>query len=270
VAYAVLVLGSGGRGESLLAADQDNAIVYADGGAGEEADRYFARLGALMADTLDAAGIPYCKGGVMARNDPWRHSLAGWKDEVAGWIRRQRPEDLLNVDIFYDFRAVHGDATLADELWAHAYDSARDAYDFIKLLAETQTGQGAPIGLFGGLRTDGGRVDLKLGGLLPLVSGARALAIRHGVREHATPDRYLGLREKRVGSPTDFDRAIEAHRVILGHILRQQVADIHEGIAPSNRIDPSRLGKDDLAELKRVLRLVQDIGQTVRDAMFTK
>ena len=30
-AWCVLVLGSGGRGESLLAADQDNAIVYEDG-----------------------------------------------------------------------------------------------------------------------------------------------------------------------------------------------------------------------------------------------
>ena len=35
--YAMLVLGSGGRGESLLAMDQDNAIVYADGEPGSEA-----------------------------------------------------------------------------------------------------------------------------------------------------------------------------------------------------------------------------------------
>src|SRR5215468_6605628 len=33
--YAVMVLGSAGRGESLLAADQDNAIVYASGAAGD-------------------------------------------------------------------------------------------------------------------------------------------------------------------------------------------------------------------------------------------
>ena len=31
VAYAVLILGSGGRGESLLALDQDNAFVFAQG-----------------------------------------------------------------------------------------------------------------------------------------------------------------------------------------------------------------------------------------------
>ena len=34
VSYAMLVLGSGGRGESLLSMDQDNAIVFADGAPG--------------------------------------------------------------------------------------------------------------------------------------------------------------------------------------------------------------------------------------------
>jgi DNA polymerase-3 subunit epsilon/CBS domain-containing protein len=270
VSYAVLVLGSGGRGESLLAADQDNAIVFAEGEPDGDADRYFAGLAGHMADILDAAGIPYCKGGVMARNPPWRHSVAGWKATVDGWIRRQRPEDLLNVDIFYDFRAVHGSQALADEVWAYAYERARDAYDFIKLLAESQTGLAVPLGLFGSLKTDDGRVDLKIGGLLPLVAGARALAIRHGVREHATPVRLAQLRDLEVGSADDFDGAIRAHGIILGHVLRQQVADIHDGIAPSNRVEVRRQTRGALAELKQTLRFVQDFGHTVRHAMFSR
>src|SRR5690606_6111618 len=127
VAYAVLVLGSGGRGESLLAADQDNAIIFAEGDPDGAADRYFARLGTHLADILDAAGIPYCKGGVMASNAAWRHSVAGWMAVIDGWIRRQRPHDLLNVDIFYDFRTVHGSHAIAEDIWAHAHDRARDA-----------------------------------------------------------------------------------------------------------------------------------------------
>ncbi|MCC6777943.1 MAG: CBS domain-containing protein, partial [Hyphomicrobiales bacterium] len=56
--YAMCVLGSAGRGESLLAMDQDNAIVFAQGAPGGAEDRWFARLGAIVADILDEVGVP--------------------------------------------------------------------------------------------------------------------------------------------------------------------------------------------------------------------
>ena len=41
-AYALAVLGSAGRGESLLAMDQDNALVFAEGEPGGDVDSWFA------------------------------------------------------------------------------------------------------------------------------------------------------------------------------------------------------------------------------------
>ena len=90
VAYAVLVLGSAGRKESQLAADQDNAIVYAEGAEGGPEDAYFEKLATHMNDILDAGGIPYCKGGVMAKNRAWRKSAADWYATIDAWVRRQR------------------------------------------------------------------------------------------------------------------------------------------------------------------------------------
>ena len=72
--YAVAVLGSAGRGESLLAMDQDNALVFADGEPGGAQDRWFEALGGHIADILHEVGVPYCKGGVMAKNPQWRGS----------------------------------------------------------------------------------------------------------------------------------------------------------------------------------------------------
>ena len=72
----LLILGSGGRGESLLAPDQDNAIVH-DGRP--EHDPWFLDIATRISDLLDAAGIPYCKGKVMATNPDWRRSLDGWR-----------------------------------------------------------------------------------------------------------------------------------------------------------------------------------------------
>ncbi|MEX2372938.1 MAG: DUF294 nucleotidyltransferase-like domain-containing protein, partial [Dehalococcoidia bacterium] len=177
--YAVIVLGSGGRGESLLAADQDYAIVFAEGEPDSENDRWFAALGERMAALLDRAGIPLCKGGVMAKNPQWRGSLSTWTARLDGWVRGSRPEDLLNVDIFYDLQPVHGDRGLANQLLDAAFAAAHGQITFAKGLGEAAARPVNPFTLLGGFRTEQGRIDLEAYGLFPVVAFARALAIRH-------------------------------------------------------------------------------------------
>lgn len=53
-AFVLLLLGSGGRGESLLAADQDNALIH----QGAPDEPWFAAQGERLAAILDAAGLP--------------------------------------------------------------------------------------------------------------------------------------------------------------------------------------------------------------------
>lgn len=271
VAYAMLVMGSGGRGESMLAPDQDNGIVHEDvpEGQAEAVDGWFAELGRHVADVLDAVGIPYCRGGVMASNPEWRGGLSTWKERVAGWVRRQRPEDLLNVDIFFDLRAVHGDAALARTLWHHAYETGGQGTAFAKLLAELGA-YDPPIGLLGGLRTENGRLDLKMRGVFPIVAAARVLSILHHVLERATPARLKGLRALNLGSGEDIDRLLEMHQFLIGLILDQQLTDIDDGIPTSNRVQVSRLSRRRTAELKSALRDLGMIDQMVRDLLFAQ
>jgi DNA polymerase-3 subunit epsilon/CBS domain-containing protein len=242
VPYCVLVLGSGGRGESLLAADQDNAIVYRDGEPDGPADRWFAAMAERMNAILDTAGVPLCKGGVMARNAAWRHSLAGWTALVDHWVRRQRPEDLLDVDIFFDLLPVHGDAALGEAVRAHALAAGRAAPDFLKLLATQAAGARAPLTLFGRIRTDeAGRVDVKKSGLLPLFTAARVLAIRHGLDARSTPDRLRGVAAKGIGAAADIEAIIAAHRILLEAGLRQQLLDAEAGVTLSPLVAPASL-----------------------------
>ena len=81
--YAVMVLGSAGRGESLLAMDQDNAIIF-DG----EGEVWLAAMAARMNAILDEIGVPLCKGGVMAKMENWRRSGEAWRRQVSGWLSR--------------------------------------------------------------------------------------------------------------------------------------------------------------------------------------
>jgi hypothetical protein len=151
-----------------------------------------AALAAVLADTLDAAGIPFCKGGVMASNAQWRRSLAGWERALDDWAQRAEGENLLSVDIFYDFVGVQGEPALAETLRELATRAGRRPM-LPRMLAQQLAGIGPPIGLFGGLKGGEGRLDLKLHGLVPIVAGARAMALKHGVAATATAERLRAL-----------------------------------------------------------------------------
>lgn len=267
-AYAVLVLGSGGRGESLLAADQDNAIVFAEGKPDGRQDFWFATFGEKFTALLDKAGIPLCKGGVMARNAAWRGSFATWEARIGEWVRRSRPDDLLNVDIFYDLRAVMGDHALAASLQARAFALAEGEIAFAKGLGERAASPVNPFTLLGGLRLENGRIDLKRFGLFPVVAFARALAIRHGVREVSTHGRLAGLAAAGIGSAPELTRLAGAHAVVLKAMLHQQSRDLLAGIPVSNKVDPSELSAEDQLALKAALRTIQLVPDMVRALMF--
>lgn len=254
VPYCVLVLGSAGRGESLLAADQDNAIIYERGEPGGAEDRWFETAARHMTGILDAVGVPFCTGGVMASNALWRHSVQGWRTVVDGWIRRQSPQDLLNVDIFFDGFPAHGAVSLGHAIWRYAYDAAGHAPDFLQMLSLGAREWTAPLTWLGGIKTDDdGRVDLKKGGLMPILVAARVLSIRHGVYSRATPERLRGVAAKGLASVAEIESIIDSHGAVLRAILLQQLADAEQGVSPSSRVDLKSLGKASRAALREKL-----------------
>jgi DNA polymerase-3 subunit epsilon/CBS domain-containing protein len=259
VPFAVMVLGSAGRGESQLAADQDNAIVYAQGAEGGPEDLYFEKLAQEMNTILDAAGIPLCRGGVMARNRSWRKSIADWRATIESWVRRQRPQDLLNVDIFFDVLPVHGTAALAHELWSHAYTCGHATRDFQNVLIETARRQAGAFTLFGNFKlNDRRRIDLKRYGLMPIFTAARVLSIRHDVRARSSRERLEGVAAKGIARQALVDAIVDAHRAILGAVISQQIADTEAGIPATAHVAPERLDKAQRAQLKDALLAVED------------
>jgi DNA polymerase-3 subunit epsilon/CBS domain-containing protein len=267
VPYAVMVLGSGGRGESLLSPDQDNAIVYERGEPGGAEDKWFETLGTHIADLLDDAGVPYCKGGIMARNAAWRKSREGWLTTIDEWVRKSRPQDLLNVDIFFDGVAVHGDEALADAIWRHAYQRAHGSVVFQKLLTELARDWRSPLGMFGGFRRDqGSRTDLKLGGLMPIFTGARVLSIRHRILARSSSERLRGAVAAGFLSEDTADKMIGAHEAILKSILTQQLKDSNAGVPLSNLVETGALPARDRRRLRQAVRDIDALVDAVSEA----
>jgi CBS domain-containing protein len=200
-----------------------------------------------------------CKGGVMARNREWRKSVADWHATIDAWVRRQRPEDLLNVDIFFDCVPVHGAASLGEAIWSHAYARGHAARDFQNLLIETARRRGSAFTLMGNFRTDErGRFDLKKHGLMPLFTAARVLSIRHDVRARSTSDRLQGIAANGVAPPETIRSILDAHRLILGAVIGQQLVDTEAGVPLSPRVDLGRFDKAGKAGLKDALVQVDE------------
>ncbi len=265
--YAMLVLGSGGRGESLLAMDQDNAIVFTEGDPGGAEDQYFGALGQRVSDMLDAAGVPYCKGKIMASNPDWRHSRAGWQALVETWVRRKSPEDILNCDIFFDSTCVHGDARLAGAVLDHAFAVGAGSKQFLQLMSINAAKNGPPLGLFGRFKLTDGRMDLKMGGIMPLFSTARVLAIQHGIRVSSTPARYAALVPLMPDMQKTLENVSEAHGILFNAILHQQLVDIEAGIPPTNRVAPNDLSSALRDQLSWALEQVPNVSNLLGDPL---
>ena len=233
----------------------------------EEDDGWFAALGSRVADLLDEAGVRRCPGGIMASNREWRGSLATWRERVADWLRRSRPDDLLHVDIFYDLLPVAGHLDLGRELHGAAVEAARGSPAFLALLAESVAAMSLPVGPFGRLRARDGRVDLKLGGLLPLVGIARTLALRIGSGARSTPERIQDAGAAGRVSPPDAATLVRIHRSLLTLVLRQQLDDLASGVSPSGRIAMARLARSDERSLARDLRTLDDTLKVLRSSI---
>lgn len=264
-AWCYLVLGSAGRDESLLAPDQDNALVH-DGDEARD-DAWFNALGERASDLLNAAGVPYCKGGVMAARPAWRHSLPAWRERLADWTARPEAENLLAIDIFYDFVPVAGEQALGEAL-AKAAAEAAERPALARLMAQQLALPRPPIGLFGAIRTAEGRVDLKRHGLYAVVAGARILALSHGLTERGTLARLAGARAAGALNEADHEGLVEAFRLFQDLILRQQIADLAAGRKASSRVAAAGLSHGTLARLKEALRRVAVIVETVQDAVL--
>lgn len=264
--WCLLVLGSGGRGESLFGADQDNAIIHS---GDESADPWFAEAGRRIADLLDQAGIPYCKGGVMAKNPPWRRNLAGWRQEIDRWIREADGKDILNIDIFIDFQTVHGEATLGHEVRGYLTERASRAPRFLKLLAESTADMAVPVGFFGQFKLVEGRIDLKQAGLLPLVSAVRVLAVKHRIEATSTRERLKALAETGSLPPGDIRAYQEMHELMIDVLMRQQLLDLNDGLRPSNKVNPQILNRDEKSRLKAGFKQIKALGYVMQNALGT-
>jgi CBS domain-containing protein len=264
--YSVLVMGSGGRMESFLYPDQDNGIIYEESKTEDpkKVDLYFEELAKHFTKSLDEAGIPLCKGNLMATNPMWRKSLPEWKEQVRSWITKFSEQNLIYVDMLYDFRSVYGKPELAEELRNFIFDNLVDN-KVLKFLFRNEENRQAGLTFFGNFllekkdKENKGLLNLKGAGTLPLIESVRIYSIKHRVNKNTTAARIEELNRKNVFTDDEADFFQSAHRFLTYILLKDQVGAAKAGKPVKNFIDPKKLLEREKGLLKIYLRKINEL-----------
>lgn len=248
--YCWITMGSGGRQEQTMRTDQDNGIIYADVPIGKVkiAAAYFAALAGKIVEGLARCGFARCKGNVMATNPQWCKSVTQWEEMVSHWIHEPQPEMLLNFTIFLDFRPIHGDKSLAENLRRFVIKSIQGSPIILHFLAKDDLARKVPLGLFKQFITNKSKehrneLNLKRDACVHMVDCIRLFAIREGIAETSTIGRLKELTEKGVFPRDDAEFWEAAYETLMNFRTRENLRKASLGLEPDNFINPYKLSK---------------------------
>lgn len=271
VGFDVLIMGSGGRGESFFNPDQDNGFILDDYPDEDHTrvDGFFIELAERLVRTLDTIGFPSCRGNVMATNPVWRKTIGQWLEQTTGWTRRRNFLAARFLGLFMDFRAACGERRLTVRLRAHVSERVGRNRGFLRELARNETENRTALGWFNRLQVEDdpinrGKINLKLNGTLPLVDAVRLFALHAGIPETATLARIAGLADRGVIG-RDFREYLEhAFEHITRLLLRWQIEDFRAGRPITPYIHPDRLSKRDHEFLIAALATIESLRGKLR------
>lgn len=197
---ALLVMGSEGRSEQVLRTDQDNAILYDQlqpveiGQLQHAAERF--------SDAMVKIGFPVCPGNIMVSNPTWRSSLEDFKTQLKNWFDRPSADSFMNLAIFYDAHTVYGQESYLQQMRQLLFSRLDDNEMFLRHFAKAVLQFETPIGFLGGLiseHQDGSdKIDLKKGGIFPIVHGVRCYALEARLQQTNTHWRIKALMDLNV------------------------------------------------------------------------
>lgn len=275
--YCVLLLGSAARFESLLGPDQDNALIIDDypDHRHVEIDGYFQALGERFTQRLDEAGIPLCNGHVMARWPMWRKRLSEWHAQLDIWSADRQVKRVQQTNILLDFAPVAGNPALAEQLGESIASLLPKAPLFIDEMAALLDELPVALDRFGRLASSPGldapheqAINLKHQGLLPLISAARLLCLRYGLRDIATRERLIALSHATdVLTSSESALLVAAFERLQQLLLDQQRYNKARGQAADGWVDLRRLREDERLLLKFDLQQIKRLSSAAQSGV---
>ena len=275
--FAWLALGSQARREALPSSDVDSAIVWfdaPDGNADETQTRAaLLELAREVIGGMRACGLRMDENGVNADAAPFVRSLSSWQQAAQSWMTDPTQEKaLILTSVIVDNRPVWGVHTGTPV--ADTFRLAASYPRLLRMLARFALSHRPPTRRFRGLVVEHGgehpgTLDLKHGGLVPILDLARWGAMAAGVTSATTPERLRAAGEAGTLAPEDTHTLRDAFELINNLRLEHQVAQLRAGRQPDDYIDPEELSPLMRVQLRQAFRAVATIQKRVAAELDT-
>jgi CBS domain-containing protein len=262
--FTWFALGSFARREAVPSSDADSALAWAGEGDDPAIREALLRRAAWVVEGLGMAGIPGCEQGSVASRPLFARSAGGWAAAMRSWLENPAQEKaLILVSVLVEGRPVW-DADAASATLAAVLGTAPRHRALLRGLARMAVASKPPTGFFRDfvVSHDGARsgmLDIKRGGLLPVVDIARWAGMSAGVAAASTPERLKAGREAGALSAEAAATLEVAFDLFTGLRMSRQIEALRAGRRPDDDIDPRQLDALTRRYLKDAFRTVASV-----------
>jgi CBS domain-containing protein len=265
--FTWLALGSHARRELVPSSDLDSAIAWIGPDDDPTMQAYAARIAGRVTGAIARGGISPCGGGASAARPAFARSLDSWRAAIASWQDDPTQEQaLMLASVVAEARPVWGMHEGAPMV--AAFRDARRHPQLLRGLARLALAYRPPTGFLRDIVVEhsgehAGRLDLKHGGLLPIVDLARYAGLAAGVTSASTRDRLRAAAT--AGTlPTEDARTLESAFDLLSELrLTHQVEQVRSGAAPDDHIDPATLDRLTRSYLRDAFRAIATVQKRI-------
>jgi len=268
--FTWFALGSLARRETVPSSDVDSALAWQDSGDDAAAGAYLERVARAVEDGLRECGIKPDARGASASSPLFARSLSAWRAAVRELSEDPTRENaLILISLIADSRPLWGSGTgqgalaagasVADPLW-----QARARPDLLRLLAHLALSFRPPTGFLRDFVVEHsgerrGQLDIKHGGLIPIVDLARWAGMAAGATSGSTVERLRAAEAAGALESPDAHTLIEAFGFIFSLRLDHQVEQLRRGEVPDDFIDPKTLNPLARSYLREAFRAVASV-----------
>jgi CBS domain-containing protein len=268
VPFTWFALGSQARRETVPSSDVDSALAWGAGDPAEEAHDvadYMGRVTRAVDEGLRACGMSPDAHGASAANPIFARSLASWhRAERSLSDDPTQEKALILVSVLADSRSVwsSGGPGSYGGLWeARPYP---DHAALLRLLARFALSFRPPTGFLRDFVVEHsgerrGQLDIKHGGVIPIVDLARWAGMAAGVASAPTLERLHAAEAAGTLESAEAQTLIEAFDFIFSLRLDHQIEQLRRGEAPDDFIDPKTLNPLARSYLREAFRAVASV-----------
>ena len=267
--FAWFSIGSQGRKEQLLLSDQDSFLIFNDVADDKYRDvkDYFIKLAKRSTQILEKVGYIPCKNGHIASNMLWCKSLSEWIRQYDNWIKAPGEKSNNISSIFFDYEIIFGDSKIEDTITDIIFKNAKNNTLFFDYLGNDALRKKPALNFFKkfNLEEEGeykGLFDIKNRAILPLVNGARLLAINFYLK--GINNTYQRFKQLTIVDPKNANVYLSCAEAFL-LLSKYKTIEGLKNDTTGDYINIEELNKVDKEKIKNCLTSLYELEDIIKD-----